>query len=139
VSIEVKATSAAAPERVWELYVRPARWSEWAPHVRAPSGLGDPEVRAGAEGSIRLMGTVPVPARITAVEPDRAWAWRVGPAELRHTVAPATGGGSEIGLEIRAPRALELALRIGYAPLAGLLLRNLARVAERAEGPAPLA
>ena len=88
-------------------------------------------MRAGASGSIRLAGAVPVPATITSVDPGRAWSWRVGRVELRHSVGPAAGGGTEIGLEIDAPRGLELALRVGYAPLTKLLLGNLARVAER--------
>jgi hypothetical protein len=129
--IAVTVASEAPPEVVWRLYAQPARWMEWAPHVRSPSGLGSPDVEAGARGSIRLGGAVPIPARITSVEPGRAWAWRVGPADLRHTVAPAEGGGATIGLEISVPRPLEPALRLGYAPLARALLRNLARVAER--------
>jgi uncharacterized protein YndB with AHSA1/START domain len=131
VSIRVETRSSAPPERVWALYAQPERWREWAPHVRSPRGLGDPEVQAGARGSVRLGGAVPVRARIVAVVSKRHWAWRVGPAELRHDVEPTADGGTLIGLEFEAPAALELAFRITYAPVTALLLRNLARVAER--------
>ena len=127
----MRTRSSASPERVWALYAQPGRWSEWAPHVRSPQGLGNPEVRVGASGSVRLAGAVPVPATITSVDPGRAWSWRVGPAQLRHSVGLASDGGTEIGLAIDAPRAVELALRVGYAPITKLLLGNLARVAER--------
>ena len=109
----------------------PGAGANGRPHVRSPQGLGEPEVRAGAGGSIRLAGAVPVLATITSVDPGQAWSWRVGRVELRHSVEPAAGGGTDIGLQIDAPRPLELVLRLTYAPLTKLLLGNLARVAER--------
>ena len=130
-SIEVAVHSEAPPDRVWELYARPARWKEWAPHVRSPRGLGDPEVEAGSRGTIRLAGAVPVRATIIAVERGHAWSWAVGPATLRHTVAPAPDGGTRIGLVIEVSRVLEPAVRVSYAPLARVMLGNLARVAAR--------
>jgi len=120
----------ATPERVWELVARPDRWTEWAPHVRDPEGLGAPEVRAGNRGSVRLLGLVPVNARITAKRDGRLWTWRVGPVTLRHRVEPAPGG-AEASIELIAPALLEPALRVTYGPAIALLLRNLARVAER--------
>jgi uncharacterized protein YndB with AHSA1/START domain len=131
VSLDVAAHSDAPPERVWALYAQPDRWREWAPHIRSPRGLGSPEVEAGARGSIRLAGVAPIPARITAVDPGKAWTWRVGPLSLRHTVSREAGGGTAIGLDIEAPRPLELAMRFTYAPLTRVLLANLGRVAER--------
>ncbi len=128
-SIRVQVRTEAPPERVWALYARPDRWREWAPHVRSPRGLGDPEVRAGARGTVRLGGALPIAATIVSVDPGRSWSWRVGPVELRHLVDPTGDGGTVIGLEVDAPGPLELALRIAYAPLTALLLRNLARVA----------
>ena len=129
-TVRVEARSDATPERVWELYARPGRWSEWAPHVRSPRGLGEPEVEPGARGSVRLGGALPIPATIGGVEPGREWTWRVGPVELRHTVT-AADPGTLIGLELSAPRPLEPAIRITYAPVARLVLANLARVAAR--------
>lgn len=61
--------SSAAPDEVWRLMARPAAWSAWAPHVRGAWGLGDPEVEPGRRGAARLLGAVPVPARIEAVDP----------------------------------------------------------------------
>ena len=116
--------SAAPPERVWELLAQPARWADWAPHVRGASGLGELEVEAGARGTVSLLGVVPVPARITAKEPGRSWTWRVGPVELEHRVRP-RGSGSCVAIDLRAP----LPVRLAYGPLVALLVRNLARVA----------
>jgi uncharacterized protein YndB with AHSA1/START domain len=119
-----RAHSPAPPERVWELLARPALWSEWAPHIRGASGLGDPEVEAGARGTVSLLGVVPVPARVTAKEPGRSWTWRVGPMELEHRVTPHRSGSS-VAIEMRAP----LPVRVAYGPLVALLVRNLSRVA----------
>ena len=131
-SVELTVHSDAPPDRVWDLYAHPARWKEWAPHVRSPSGLGDPEVEAGSRGTVRVAGAVPVRATIIAVEPGHSWSWTVGPATLRHTVAPApSGGGTEIGLVIEVSRVLEPLVRVSYAPLARVLLGNLARIAAR--------
>jgi hypothetical protein len=96
--------------------------------VRGAVGLGDPEVRAGARGFVRLAGVVPVPARILAVSPGRAWEWRVGLVEMRHAVDPRPDG-CEVRLELSAPGPLEVTLGASYGPLIALLLRNLARVA----------
>ncbi len=122
--------SAADPERLWSLIAEPRRWHEWAPHVRSPRGLGDPQVEANRSGTLRLGGALPVSVRIIGVEPGRSWSWRVGPVEVFHEVEPRPAGALA-RIEISAPRPLEAALRLGYGPLVALLLRNLARVAER--------
>lgn len=121
----------APPQRVWELLARPDRWARWAPHLRGADGLGAPEVRAGARGTVRLLGVIPVPARVTAKRDGRLWTWRVGPVTLRHRVDPAIDGGADASVELIAPAGLEPALRVTYGPAIALLLRNLARVAER--------
>jgi polyketide cyclase/dehydrase/lipid transport protein len=125
-----EARTSAAAEAVWPLIAEPARWSAWAPHLRGAWGLGDPEVRPGAIGAVRLLGVVPVPARITAKDPGRSWDWHVGPASLRHRVAP-DGDGAIVGVDILAPGPLEPVLGATYGPLVAALVRNLARVAER--------
>ncbi len=130
-TVSVEVPSAASPDKVWELYAQPERWKEWAPHVRAPHGLGSPEVVPGSSGRIRLAGVAPVWAEVTAVRPGASWTWRVGLVELTHTVDP-TPGGSKIGLAMRAPKPMEMAIRMTYAPLTRLLLKNLARKAEAA-------
>ena len=129
-----EAESAAPPDDAWALLARPDQWSRWAPHLRGAWGLGSPEVRVGARGAARLLGVVPVPATITGKSvrgPVRWWTWRVGPVELVHRVGPLAGGGSVIGVDLRAPSPLEAGLRMTYGPAVQLLVRNLARVAAR--------
>ncbi len=111
-------------QRAWELISRPQEWSRWAPHVRGAWGLGDGEVRVGARGYARLLGVVPIPATITAVDPGRSWTWQVGPAAMVHRVEP-TVEGCTVAVEISAPAPIEAALRIGYRPLVDLLLSRL--------------
>jgi hypothetical protein len=118
------------PAAAWRLLAEPAQWHRWAPHVRGANGLGDPEVQAGSDGSVRLWPAIPVPARITAKQPGRSWDWQVGPLTMRHAVS-ARSEGCEITLEIRSAGALERIIALSYGPLVSLLLRNLARVAER--------
>lgn len=135
--ISVAARTTASPDAVWPLLARPARWHEWAPHVRGAWGLGDPEVILGSTGAARLLGVVPVPATITAKVPGRSWSWRVGPVELAHRVEPRPGGGSAIVVELRGPRVLEAVMRATYGPVVGPMVRRLAHVAEAgAPGPA---
>lgn len=120
--------SSASAAAVWTRYAEPRHWSEWAPHVRGAWGLAgaDGRVRAGARGAVRLLGVLPVPARITAVDPGRSWSWRVGPVAMRHAVEPRPAGGCTIVLELSAPGALEAALAAGYGPLVVVLLGRLA-------------
>lgn len=123
-----RARSHAAPQQAWALLARPARWHEWAPHIRGAWGLGDPEVQVGARGAARLLGIAPVPATITAKRPGRSWTWQVGPVELVHRVA-GRRNGCEVAIDIHAPAALEVVLARTYGPLVGLLVARLARVA----------
>ena len=127
-----QASSQGDPAEAWELMARPGRWHEWAPHVRGAWGLGDPVVQPGARGWVRLLGLVPVPARITEVRPGHSWAWQVGPAWMNHRVDPAPGG-CRVAVDIEAPAAVEAPLRAFYAPLVQRLLARLAvRAASRA-------
>ena len=82
-------TCSAPAEAAWRLLARPDDWATWAPHVRGAWGLGEPEVREGAVGAARLLGALPVPARIVAEAPGavvdvagRAW-WRWSTASTR--------------------------------------------------------
>jgi hypothetical protein len=88
-------------------------------------------VREGARGFARLLGVVPVPARVTAKQPGRSWTWSVGGVALAHRVEP-RGDGCLVAIDIEAPAALEPLVRASYGPLVGLLVRRLAGVAERA-------
>jgi len=122
------ADSAATAPVAWALMARPGAWSAWAPHVRGAWGLGSPEVRAGAVGAARLLGVIPVPAKITA-KSERSWTWRVGPALMTHRVV-ARGSGSVVAVDLSAPGPLEPALAATYGPVIQTMLDRLARVAE---------
>ena len=131
--------STADPRTAWALLARPARWPEWAPHLRGAWGLGAPEVQEGRRGAARLLGAIPVPVRIIAVDPGRSWTWRVGvgPAsvEMDHVVAELTGGGSEVAVVLRAPGPAQAALDATYGPLVRRLVAGLGRAAD--EEPRP--
>ncbi len=122
----VSADCTADAATVWKLLAWPEHWHEWAPHVRGAWGLGHPEVRPGRRGFVRLLGVLPLPARVVEVDSGRAWSWTVGPLRLRHQVIPQPAG-STVVMCVDAPAPIEWA----YAPLVGLLTRRLARVAER--------
>jgi hypothetical protein len=126
-----EARSTAPPRYAWPYLSRPALWSCWAPHLRGAWGLGDPEVVPGNVGAVRLLGVVPIPARITAKDDERSWSWRVGPATMHHRVEPAADGGSVVAVDIEAAPPVEAALAVTYGPLVQILVRNLARVAGR--------
>lgn len=128
--LRYEARSTASTGAAWALLARPARWSEWAPHVRGAWRLGRPEVREGARGFARLFGAVPVPARITAKDPGRSWTWSVAGVRMVHRVEPRRGGCT-VGVDLHAAAPVEAALRISYGPLVSALVRRLARVAER--------
>jgi polyketide cyclase/dehydrase/lipid transport protein len=121
------AESSASPQAAWALLAQPAEWSAWAPHIRGAWGLGSPEVREGARGFVRLLGVVPVPARITA-KGERSWTWRVGPMTLVHRVEP-RAKGCAIAIDLSAPGPLEPALAATYGPVIQMMLDRLARVA----------
>lgn len=131
--LRYEARSAADPATAWSLVAEPARWHEWSPHVRGAWGLGDGEVQRGARGAARLLGVVPIPAKVTAVAEGHSWTWAVGLMELDHRVDPAPDGegGSVVGVDLRASPAVEAVLRVTYGPVVGLLVKNLARVAAR--------
>lgn len=136
--LRYEARTSADPETAWSLIAEPARWHEWSPHVRGAWGLGTPEVRRGARGAARLLGVIPVPARVSAVAVGRSWTWSVGPMELDHRIEPDGAGGSIVGVDIRATPGLEALLRVTYGPVVSLLVSNLARVAgQRAIGRGP--
>jgi hypothetical protein len=123
--------SAGDTADAWARISQPARWHEWAPHVRGAWGLGSGEVRAGDVGAARLLGVAPVPVAITAVDRPRSWTWRVaGMVDMEHRVQP-RGSGCTVAIELRAPAPLEAALALAYGPVIRLTLRRLARLSER--------
>jgi polyketide cyclase/dehydrase/lipid transport protein len=122
------ADSAASSRAAWALLARPEDWAEWAPHIRGAWGLGSPEVREGSFGAARLLGVIPVPARITAKRAGESWTWRVGPVELVHRVSEREGGCT-VAIDLRAG-VLEPAVAATYGPVIQLMLNRLARAAE---------
>ncbi|UJA19556.1 SRPBCC family protein [Thermoleophilia bacterium SCSIO 60948] len=128
-----EAPSAAPQADLWRLISRPARWHEWAPHIRGANGLGWPEVRAGATGTVSLLGLIGVPARVTSVDPGRGWSWRVGPFDIDH-VAASGETGSRAVIVLRGRGAVGKLLASAYAPAVWALNRNLARVAAAQAG-----
>jgi Polyketide cyclase / dehydrase and lipid transport len=133
-----RAPSEASAATAWELFAQPVRWSEWAPHVRGAWGLGEPEVEVGRRGVVRLLGAVPIPARVTAKRSGRSWAWRVGPVELVHRVEPRPAG-CLVAVDVMARAPLEAVIRRSYGPIVALMVRNLARVAADVEASSPSA
>jgi Polyketide cyclase / dehydrase and lipid transport len=130
--LRYEARSAADAVTAWALVAEPARWHEWAPHLRGAWGLGAPEVQRGARGAARLLGVLPVPARVTAVADGHSWTWAVGGVELDHRVdTHPSGNGCVVGVDLRASPAVEALLRVTYGPVVQLLVANLARVASR--------
>jgi hypothetical protein len=121
----------ARPQTAWALLACPTRWAEWAPHVRGAWGLGWPQVREGAVGAARLLGVVPVPARVGRVDPGVAWEWRVGLVRMDHRVEPSPDGdGALVVIDLSAPGPLEAAVDAAYGPVIDVLLERLARRAE---------
>jgi hypothetical protein len=125
------ADSEASPEAAWALLARPEAWPAWAPHIRGAWGLGSPEVREGALGAARLLGVVPIPARITAKREGESWTWRVGPVELVHRVSE-RAGGCTVAIDLHAPGPLEAVVAAGYGPVIQVMLERLAKRSETA-------
>jgi uncharacterized protein YndB with AHSA1/START domain len=120
----------APPEAVWSLIARPGRWHEWSPYVAGAEGLGEPEVEAGAVGSVLLRGGPRIGAEILEVVPGRSWAWRVKGLVIRHTVEP-TPGGTRLSMTPEGDGALWAPLALAYRLPTALIARNVARVASR--------
>ncbi len=130
--LSYSARSGAPPELAWKFISRPALWHRWAPHLRGAWGLGSPEVSQGRIGAALIGGLIPAPVLVRAKQPGRSWSWQSGLMRVDHTVAP-TDVGSRITISLAGPRPLETLLRVSYGPVVGLLVRRLARVAERGE------
>ena len=127
------ASSAASPEQLWDLIARPGQWHRWSPHVRGAEGLGSPEVRQGAKGSVVLRGGIRLPAEILEVDPGKSWSWQVGGIVVNHVVEPAPGG-SRLSMPVEHRGPIWAPAALAYAPIVGLIARHIARVAEGESG-----
>ncbi len=123
------AESSATPEQMWFLVARPDQWSKWSPHVRGAEGLGSPEVREGAKGSVVLRGGIRVPAEITEVVAGQSWSWKVGGIVVHHRVT-AIPGGSRLEMPVESSGGAWGPAAALYAPVVGRIARHIARVAE---------
>src|SRR4051794_1497912 len=85
---------------------------------RTCAGPGD-WARPGAFGAARLLGVIPVPAKITA-KSGRSWTWPVGPATLAHRVIDRERGCT-VAIDLRAPGPLEPLLAATYGPIIQLM------------------
>lgn len=124
--------SAADPDVAWALLSQPRRWHEWSPHVRGAWGLGEPEVQDSALGAVRVLGILPVPARINLVEKSwmrRHWVWSVGLVSFDHTVRRDVDGCT-ISISCHAPWPVEQVIKRTYWPLVKRFVDRLATVAE---------
>ena len=132
--LRYEAHADAGPDTVWALLACPTRWNSWAPHVGGAWGLGWPQVREGAFGAVRLFGVVPVPARISRVNPGESWAWQVGLVTIDHLVEVLPGDeGTTVAVVIDAPGPLEAVLARTYGPVMQGLLGRLAEAALETE------
>lgn len=111
---------------VWDRYVRPARWPEWSPQVRAVEYAGE-LLEPGATGTVRGPGGLPVRFRVGDVDaagPVRRWTWTASAAgvalALEHTVE-AAGDGTRAGLTVTGPAPVVLL----YLPAARWALHRL--------------
>ena len=88
----------------------------------------------GAVGAVRVFGVVPVPARITRVNPGESWAWQVGLVTVDHLVEPLPDGqGTIVAVALDAPAPLEAVMARTYGPVMRGLLDRLAQTALETE------
>ena len=124
--------TAAEADHAWRLLARPGNWPRWAPHLRGAWRLGAPEVEEGAVGAARLLGVIPVPARVVRKRDGRSWTWRVGlgVVEMVHRVEARPEGGAVVAVDVIAPGPVERAIAVAYGPVIELSLQRLAQQAE---------
>ena len=129
------AATRAAPDVAWRLLAPPELTGRAGRRTSAaPGASATPEVREGAVGAARLLGVVPVPARIVGKRAGRSWTWRVGLGlvEMVHRVEPRPDGGATVAIDVIAPGPLERALALAYGPL----IERLAGPAARSDAAA---
>ena len=122
--MDVAAELDAPPEKVWELLANTSHWPDWGPSVLAVEPA-EAEVRSGLRGRVRTAARFSLPFEITAVEPGRAWRWRVaGVAATGHRVEGLDPGRCRVVFEVPLWAA-------PYAIVCRMALRRLARLAAR--------
>ncbi|MGB3827672.1 MAG: hypothetical protein WA962_02765 [Ornithinimicrobium sp.] len=129
--LTLRASGPVDPSRAWQRYAEPARWADWAPHLRGVD-YPLPRLRANTAGQVCGPWGLRVPFTVERCdEASRTWSWtvhlRVREADVV-TVALAHGvvadeGGCATWLRLRGRWPVIL----GYAPIAQLALRRLVR------------
>ena len=125
-ALRLAASGPASAADAWARYTQPARWSQWAPHIREVD-YPHPVVTPGTSGRVSGPPGLVAVFTIDAVdETSRSWAWSVrsGPLRLRfeHGVDERPGGGCTAWVVVHAPWPVALA----YAPVARWSLGRLA-------------
>lgn len=128
--LTVRASGPAAPDLVWDRYLRPTRWPEWAPQIRSVD-YPDEVISAGGTGVVHGPCGISVHFEIDDVDGEgRQWSWRAKLAgitlALGHTVGPdgsGTSQGTLTTLDISGPAPVV----VGYAPIARIALERLVR------------
>ena len=127
-TLTLHASGPVAPAEAWDRYLRPARWSSWAPQITGV--VTDAErIAQGVTGRVRGPVGISLPFVVDEVDDTlRQWRWtvQVGPARLTltHWVSPGPDAGTTTGLRLRGP----LPLAAGYAPAALVALQGLVRI-----------
>jgi uncharacterized protein YndB with AHSA1/START domain len=121
--VRVAVRGDAEPDEVWDRFTTPARWSSWAPHIRAVT-CADARVVTGTRGHVHGPMGLRLPFVVDAVDhPGRTWTWTVGRAirvTMVHGVEHADGGS-------RAWARLPALLGVPYLPLLRWALARLVR------------
>jgi len=124
----------AAPDEVWDRYLRPLRWPSWSPQIRWVEHVGA-VITTGSRGTVHVLGGLQVPFEVLEVDASvpgrRSWTWLAHlPAgvrlRLQHLVEPAATrfvGGTMTVLRVQGPPPVVAA----YLPLAWWALRRLVR------------
>ena len=134
------ASSAATPERVWEVLLDGRRWSLWNPGVEWMTVEG--ALQPGGLVTMKPKGAPQTAFRIEAAEPARllALAVRFGPVatlRLRWELAAEAGGTTIVQTVGIAGPLAGLRLRRAAQRIADTLPANLQRLAVRAVALAP--
>lgn len=127
---DLRVTGPGPVAQVWERYAVPARWAQWAPHIRRVEirdGSPADRIAPGVTGRVHGPGGVAAAFVVTAVdERARSWAWDVTLGllrmHLRHGVEEHPRGCAT-WLAIRGPAPAVVA----YLPVARLALGRLVR------------
>lgn len=128
VQMYLSVTGPASADTVWQRYLQPALWVQWAPHLtRVISST--PMIAPGTEGRVTALRLLTLHFRVVSVDAtNRSWSWDVwrGPLTmgLVHDVT-AIGSGARAGLLLKGPWWVVIPyIPIARCALAGLVKRS---------------